>query len=174
MFFFKKQDGFFRKRALKCIKITHCDSFFLKASQLVLLLKNSQNVQNFGFFFLEKNACFFDKDLWNVSKTVIVKNVSRMSIKWYFCLRILKTFKSWVFFSKKMDFFDKKPWNKPKTLIVTNMSKMRRKWYFCLRVLKTFKICVFSETRWIFPNKTFEMYQDLSLWQYFSGKRLNC
>ena len=148
--------------------------FFLESVSIGITAQEFSKRSKFWVFFWKKSACFFDKDPWNVSKTVIVKNVSRMSIKWYFCLRILKTFKSWVFFWKKMDFFDKKPWNKPKTLIVTNMSKMRRKWYFCLRVLKTFKICVFSETRWIFPNKTFEMYQDLSLWQYFSGKRLNC
>ena len=76
-----------------------CDKIVYKASQMTLFLKNSENVQFLGFFSGKKTG-FFDKEPWNDSETLIVANVHRMRVKWYFCLRILKLSKS-VFFSEK-------------------------------------------------------------------------
>ena len=51
------KNGFFRKRALNCFKTANRAKKFSKTSQMVLLLKNSRNLQ-FLWFFCE-NIGFF-------------------------------------------------------------------------------------------------------------------
>ncbi len=118
--FFWEKNGLFQKRALFGFKIAHCDKFLQKVSQTVLLLKNTQNL-HFLFFFLKKMG-FFDKESWNVSRSLTVTNVSRMRIKRYYILWFFKTSKTWFFWGK-MGFTEKRPWNVSRSLIVTSLSK---------------------------------------------------
>ena len=140
--------------------------FFREASQLLNIAKNSQNVQNLGFFW--KKICLFEKKLemfqdrwlWQIC----LKGVSNGIIAQEFSERS----KFWGFHLEKMGFW-KRTLNCfiSKKLLVTNVSRKRLKWYYCVRILKTFKTCVFFETRWISSNKTLEIYQQRSLWHFF-------
>ena len=70
-FFCAKQMVLSWKKILKFFKIAKCGKVLWKASQIVLLLKNSQNVQILGF--LEEDG-FFRKTPWNFSKSLNVAN----------------------------------------------------------------------------------------------------
>ena len=62
VFFMKKILGFSRKSTLKCFKNGNCEKCFNSAHGMVILPKNSQNVQNFIFFW-GKNGFFRKRDL---------------------------------------------------------------------------------------------------------------
>ena len=86
---------------------------FLECVSNGIMLKKSQNFQNFRFFW-QKLFFFFEKEHWFVSKTPIVTKVSRMRIKWCYCLWNLKTF--------KICFFLEKTWVSRKTLWIFSKS----------------------------------------------------
>ncbi len=163
--FCQKKDGFFWKRALTCIKIAHCDNVFQKVYRMVLLLRNSRNVQRLRFFW--RKMRYSNKGPWNVSRSLTVTIFSSKCLKRYYCLRIIKNFKFWLLFWKKLGFFDIESWNVSRLLTVTNVSRMRIKRYYWSWFFKTFKIWVFLGKKWVIPKKGLERFQNRSRWQIF-------
>ena len=125
---------------------------FLECVSNGIMLKKSQNFQNFRFFW-QKLFFFFEKEHWFVSKTLIVTKVSRMRIKWCYCLWNLKTFKICFFFWKKHGFLEKRFGFFQNRQKWQTFSRIRLKWYQWLRNLKTFKIGVFFEKNGFFFRK---------------------
>ena len=97
--------GLFRKRALKRFKIAHGDKLFWKVSQMVLLIKISQNLQ-FLVFFLEKDGFFLKRDLKCFKNAKHQKNFSKGSYK-TLLLKVSQNLQTMGFFLKKMGFSDK-------------------------------------------------------------------
>ena len=111
---------------------------------------------SFGVFF-GKNWFFSKKE---VSKVLNVKKSSQKRLKWYYCLRILKTFNILWLFAVKKWFFSIKNLECFKIAICVNCSANASQMVFLLRKSETFKLCNFLEKIWVFPKMSLELFQD--------------
>ena len=94
----------------------------------MFLLKKSQNVKCLAFFgkiFGVIQNAKFQQNFWNSSQI-------------FFCLRVLKTFKNWIFWKKRW-FFLKKTWFFENRQLWQSFYELHFELYFCWRVLKTLK-----------------------------------
>ena len=132
---------------------------------MVLLLKNSQNLQ--FWVFLEK-GCFFEKEPWVASKTLIVTKVFENGFQMIMLLKNFQCVQNLGFFEKKRWVFQKNLWNIAKSLSVANFFKNASQMIFVLKKAQNVqKLGFFSEKMFLFPKNNLEMFQDRWLWQYF-------
>ena len=140
VFFWKKKDGFWRN-SLEYFKIAKGGNFFLECVSNGISAYKISKRSKFGVF--SEKMFLSEKETWNVSRSLTVAIFSRKRLKWYYCLRILKTIKFLIFFRKKMDFSAEEPWNVSRSLTVIFFSEKRLKWYYCSKILKTFELLGF-------------------------------
>ena len=134
MEFFRKTTFFFGKMPEQLLNLA---AFVYKASQRVILLKNTQNDQKMGFFG-KVDQFFLERRHTNFTKPINVAYFSRIRFKWIFSSSFLQTIKIWGFMRKNQWFFPQKisrqiqnykTWRK--------FSRMLLERYNCVKILIT-------------------------------------
>ena len=131
-------------------------------SQIVYLLKKSQNVKNLAFF--GKIFGVFQK---RKNSTKFLKSISN-----FFCSRVLKTLKTGFSSAKKDGVFNKQPRKIKKTMNMATFIYTCTKSFYCPRILKTFRIWPFLENYIDNLKKAFQNFQKLLILRVYFQTRL--
>ena len=116
---------------------------------------------------IEKQYVFFSKNSLKVFKRTKLANFfSSLRLRLSYCLRILKTFKNWVF-GKTVGIFFKKCQQFSKDAFWQISCRMRPKRYYCSRTLRKFKFGAFCKLKRVFYGIILDSLQNHYTWQLF-------